>query len=120
MRKPLNVYISGPMSGLPLDNFPAFNRMEGLLDAIGANPLNPAKMPKGLSYRVYMQLDLVLVAASDVIISLPGHENSKGGRAEKYYGESIQIPSIEWHPDWGIDGLEQAILKAVERKDLAA
>lgn len=109
MTQPINAYISGPMSGLPYDNFPAFNRMEGLLDAVGVNPLNPARLPKGLSYAVYMQLDLVLVAASQVVILLPGYDQSKGANTEHKYALSLNIPCIFWDPNWGTNSLLESI-----------
>ena len=44
MTRPTLIYISGPMTGLPELNFPAFHRAEALLRAEGWQTVNPATL----------------------------------------------------------------------------
>ena len=79
---PRKVYISGPMTGLPGYNRPAFHAAARRLAALGHVPLNPALLPEGLEYDEYLAVDLAMVAIADTILLLPGWENSTGAAYE--------------------------------------
>lgn len=83
------IYISGPMTGLPNFNRPAFFKAEKLLKAAGFVVLNPAVNPDGLSYAEYIRIDMAMLDACSFIYMLTGHENSKGARIELAYAQSI-------------------------------
>lgn len=87
--KSIKVYISGPMAGLPGLNFKAFDDMEIRLHKNGYTVLNPASLPKDLSYADYVVLSLAMVQVADAIITLPDWEKSRGARAEVASAEAI-------------------------------
>ncbi|MCP4756388.1 MAG: DUF4406 domain-containing protein [Proteobacteria bacterium] len=87
----MRIYISGPMTGLPEFNQPAFFKAEDLLVSAGHTPLNPARSPKGLEYRHYMDIAFAMVRSAEAVFCLPGWENSKGATAEIAYAESLGL-----------------------------
>lgn len=78
------LYLAGPMTGLPDNNYPAFNREAKLYREAGFAVENPAEnpVPPCGSWLAYMRLALVQVARCDVVAMLPGWENSKGACVE--------------------------------------
>ncbi|MCI9887023.1 DUF1937 family protein [Micrococcales bacterium 31B] len=86
------VMISGPMSGLPEFNRPAFHRAAAAVEARGCRALNPARQPAGLEWEEYMRRSLTDVCASDVVVLLPGWEGSPGARLEVEVAQRLQIP----------------------------
>lgn len=85
----MKLYISGPMTGKPDLNFPAFMAAEAKLQAKNVIVINPARMPQGLSYAEYMKLDLFLLGMCDAIYLLDGWQHSKGARAELSFAISL-------------------------------
>lgn len=77
----MTIYISGPMSGLPEYNRPAFHKKEAELRAHGCRVLNPAKIGD-LPYEMYWPINRAMLDGSDAIYMLDGWENSKGARKE--------------------------------------
>lgn len=76
-------YISGPMTGIPEHNRPLFFAAEEHLKMVWeCVVLNPARNPEGLDYDAYMRIDLAMLAEADVLVLLPGWEDSKGARIE--------------------------------------
>lgn len=78
-------YISGPMTGHVAFNKESFDNAETIAQLAGYVVLNPAKLPLGLSYAQYIDIDMAMVRACDVIVTLPGVLNSKGAQAEIAY-----------------------------------
>ncbi len=80
------VYISGPITGFPDNNKPAFDAMHARIIAAGHIPVNPhlicASLPAGSSHQEYMRVCIAHLVVTDAIIMLPCWENSKGARAE--------------------------------------
>jgi len=59
------IYISGPMTGLPDHNFPAFYEAAEHLKRLGWNPVNPAENFGGrqdLSRELYLRTDVRLLS----------------------------------------------------------
>lgn len=86
-------YISGPMSGIPEHNYPLFHEVEDelttTLTSIDDRIINPARNFDGDRTRdrsEYMALDIRHVLDSDVIVLLPGWENSEGAKLEVAVG----------------------------------
>lgn len=80
------IYISGPMSGIPELNYPAFFEMESLLKNMGYVVENPATIPEPKDrfplWRSYMNHALNQLVKCDSIIMLEGWEKSKGACCE--------------------------------------
>lgn len=87
------IYISGPMTGIPDNNFPAFFAMEERIRAAGDLPVNPARFPVQPTYDDTIRLDLEVIAmAADGAVFLRGWEHSKGANIEMDLIRSIGIP----------------------------
>ena len=81
----MRIYISGPMTGLPDHNYPAFNAAEAQWEARGWTVRNPARNFGGDENRKreeYMRLDFEHLLEVDAIALLPGWQDSRGARAE--------------------------------------
>lgn len=95
------IYISGPMTGLPEFNYPAFHDAKRDLEAAGYTVLSPADLPirDDWEWIDYIIEDLDAVFQADGIATLEGHEMSKGARIEcrvaKHLGMTIK-PVSEW------------------------
>lgn len=84
------VYISGPMSGYPDLNFPAFFAKEDELIQAGYKVINPARLnppkPADVSEADYwqqcMKRDIIELMKADMIIRLKGWEKSRGAVIE--------------------------------------
>lgn len=88
------VYVSGPMTGLPDCNYPAFNEVSALLRRLGFEVENPAEneRPACGSWLGYMRLSLIQIARSDRIFMLRGWEDSKGARLERDIAIGLGLP----------------------------
>jgi hypothetical protein len=90
----MKVYISGPMSGLPDLNFPAFNAEAERLRALGYDVVNPAELNPDPTkpWHACMRVDIAALMSCDVIAMLPGWERSKGAKAELQAAGLVDIP----------------------------
>ena len=85
------VYISGPMTGYHLYNYPLFFAVEGLLKKYFAcKVLNPARHEDGLEYEKYMKRAMLDVQLCDCIVLLPGWLSSRGASREVAEGQRLQ------------------------------
>lgn len=84
-------YISGPMTGLPENNFPAFHKAAAELRAKGYPVINPAEYDEveGLQWHQYLRKDIRLLMHCSNVIVLPGWENSKGARLEVHIAREL-------------------------------
>ena len=74
-------YISGAISSDP--NYRGkFADAETVLMNLGFDVLNPTCVPALLSYEQHMQIDLIFVAACDVVVLLPDWRYSDGAQIE--------------------------------------
>lgn len=87
------VYISGPMTGLPDFNYPAFKAAAELLRAKGIEVENPAEnpIPDCGSWAGYMRFALVQICRCDAVFMLPGWEKSKGARLELHVAQQLGL-----------------------------
>ena len=86
------VYISGPMTGLPEFNKPAFNAMESRLAAAGCRVLNPARQPDGLEYAEYMRRAVHDLLAATRVVFLTDHHKSRGAMLEWSVAYNLGLP----------------------------
>jgi hypothetical protein len=92
------VYISGPMTGMPGHNFPAFHAAARRLRAIGWRVVNPAENFGGrtdLPRELYMRADVMLLAMCDAIALLPGWQNSRGARVEYLLAHEMGLDVLD-------------------------
>ena len=88
------VYISGPMTGFPAYNIPAFTAAEKMLRERGLDVVNPATLNKkehvGV-WNVCMRNDISHLPRCDAILMLPGWEQSSGAVCERTVAMMLQI-----------------------------
>ena len=85
------IYLAGPMSGLPLYNYPAFNAAAAQLRVMGYHVENPAENPEQPSWAHYMRLAIGQLVTCDTVVLLPGWRKSKGARVERWLAKLLQI-----------------------------
>lgn len=90
----MKTYISGPMTGYPDLNYPAFFAAEETVRALGHETLNPARHPAKGSWADYLRLDLADVLAAEQVVVLPGWEASRGAALEVHVAHQLGIPVL--------------------------
>jgi hypothetical protein len=83
--KAKRIYISGPMTGIPEYNFPAFHAAAERFRRAGWEVVNPAESFDGrtdLPRDAYMRKDVRLMVTCNAIAMLPMWRESQGARAE--------------------------------------
>ena len=94
-------YISGPMTGRPERNYPAFNKVEAQLFFSGHKSYNPAKykwdgvgeFPLREAFAEFCQF---ICTKADTIVMLPGWEKSPGALVEHALAVNLGLKVIEW------------------------
>lgn len=90
------VYLSGPMTGLPDMNYPAFNAAEARLTALGYDVINPARPgDSAWGWTEFMRRALVDLSQADGIHVLPGWRNSKGASVEVFIADALGLERVE-------------------------
>lgn len=94
------VYIAGPMTGLPYNNYPAFDTAADALRAAGHVPVNPARHggrgeAEGWSWTDYMRHSIRDLTMADAIHLLPGWESSRGARLEARIADQLGLERID-------------------------
>lgn len=88
------IYISGPMTGMPDLNFPAFNAEAARLRNLGLRVVNPAEvqLPAGSPWAAFMRADLIdMLRHCDTVVTLPGWDRSRGARIEVYVARQLGL-----------------------------
>lgn len=95
VQEPLNIYyLSGPMTGLPDYNRPAFNKAAESLRKQGHTVWNPAEeFDENYIYprKIYMRRDIEALLKCDSIVLLKGWENSAGARLELAIARELEM-----------------------------
>jgi hypothetical protein len=92
----MKVYISGPMTGLPENNYPAFHAAEDELAALGFEVVNPARNehPDPPTWENFMRLAIPQVCECDMVCLLPGWSDSKGAQMEANIGSRLGMACV--------------------------
>lgn len=112
------VYISGPMTGLPELNAPAFNQAAAKLRRLDYAVCSPTEtsgfLGEHLAHHEYLRFDFERVLEADFLVVLPGWEKSKGARAEILMALRMGVKCWDWHT-WGKYNLitEDAVADAI-------
>lgn len=87
------IYISGPMSGLPELNFPAFHDAAEKLRGKGFDAVNPAELNAELDadWHYYMRNDIKALCDCDALALLPGWEKSSGAQLELHIAHRLGL-----------------------------
>jgi hypothetical protein len=105
----MKVYLSGPMTGLPDDNIPAFNRTAQALRACGYEVANPPELTAHLTappvnspefqhfYQTCLRIDIRALTHCDAIALMPGWERSNGAHLETHTAHRLGL--TVWHVD---------------------
>ena len=102
----MTLYLSGPMSGLPEANYPAFAAAAERLRSLGHTVVSPHEIPADCpgcantgiehSWSEHMRVDLAALLTCDVIVLLPAWSQSKGAQIEKTVAEAIGLMVIDY------------------------
>lgn len=89
----MKLYISGPMSGLPDWNFPAFNQAAEKVRAWGHDAVNPVDINPDHTtpWEICLRADLKALCDCDGIVLLPGWEKSKGAQLELHVAHRLAM-----------------------------
>lgn len=101
----MKIYVSGPMTGIPHHNYPAFDAARDKLLADGHEVVSPPDINRRvgigadhtISETKYQQLlrdDLYGLLACDAIYLLPGWQNSRGATLERQVAMTIGMEVI--------------------------
>ena len=79
-----DLYVCGPMTGLPHLNYPAFMAAEAQLQALGWRVRNPVHngVPQDADYEAHMTADILMMRECAGVALLPGWEASRGAARE--------------------------------------
>lgn len=102
----MKVYTAGPMTGMPLHNFPMFFAYQRALEEQGIEVENPADNDGGTnwqeayanaqavthSWEYYLRRDLKRLLSCDAVVVLPGWRQSKGARLETDVAQRLGMP----------------------------
>lgn len=105
----MKIYLAGPMRGIPLWNFPAFDAAAKELRAAGHYVISPAELDReiGLDEHDYpnwpewfriedaMKRDFAQIVSCDVVALLDGYENSIGVKHELEVAKVCKISSFK-------------------------
>lgn len=94
MKKPLKVFLSGPISSR-LETYKAeFDDAARIVIEAGHLPLNPATLPIGMESRDYMRICLAMLDSADLLLQLPGWGKSAGAIAERTVAMKTGVESL--------------------------
>lgn len=87
------LYLSGPMTGLPDLNFPAFHAAAAALRARGWEVVNPAEInpDSSLPWHECMRADIKALCDCDFIVLMPGWERSQGAALELHIAQRLLL-----------------------------
>ena len=99
------IYISGPMTGYPNFNREAFVRAEMCLIGKGKEVVSPSLVEQddeGMTWKplqgkweYYLKIALIKMLHCNTIVMLPGWQDSKGARVERYLAETLGFKIYE-------------------------
>lgn len=90
------IYLSGPMTGLPDLNFPAFHAEADRLKALGYEVVNPADLnpdPEA-SWHDCLRRDLVALLDCDTLALLDGWQQSTGAHLEMHVAHRVGMEIV--------------------------
>lgn len=94
------LYIAGPMTGLPDNNYPAFHAAAAFFRKRGyevsdPSELQPSKPLAEMQWLDWMKLTIPMMMDCQIVVLLPGYMNSKGAVAELALANHLGIHSCD-------------------------
>lgn len=121
------VYVSGPMTGYPDENYPAFAAASKELRAIGYAVCNPCEttdiLKEGgpMTHADYLRFDFARVLEADFLVALDGWEQSLGALSEILMAVRMDVKVWRWSTfeDYDLVTYEdvEAAISAMHRGD---
>jgi len=96
------LYLAGPMTGHPENNYPAFHAAAGRLRRAGFQVVNPAEADleplTGLSWGDWMRKGITQLLTTDGVAILPGAGGSRGAALECKIAHELAMPvrTVPW------------------------
>lgn len=93
------LYVAGPMSGYPKNNYPAFNEVASKLRNLGYEVTNPAEYGFGsgrVHYTDLLREDLRLMLECDGVATIDHWWESNGARNEVQVAGLLKMPVRSW------------------------
>lgn len=91
----MKIYLSGPMTGLPDLNRPAFYKAAKALRKAGYQVVNPPELDAAEHCQTWeqcLQRDIRHLTTCEAIANLPNWKKSRGATLENYIGEKLSYP----------------------------
>jgi len=91
--RPKKLYVSGPMTGIPEHNHPAFNEAAKKLRGAGYEIVNPAELDgeTQMEWVDCLRRDIHEVVECEGIATLPGWQDSKGASLEVHIAKELGL-----------------------------
>lgn len=85
------LYLSGPMTGIPDHNFPAFNAEAARLRGKGYDVVNPVDInaDQQADWHACLRRDIAALTTCDAIALLPGWQGSAGAHLEMHIAHRV-------------------------------
>lgn len=92
----MRIYLSGPMTGLPNLNFPAFIAEAARLRELGYDVVNPAEINPSpdAKWADCMREDIRALTTCDTIALLPGWQDSRGAKLERLIASELGLDVV--------------------------
>lgn len=98
----MRVYLSGPMTGLPENNFPAFHAHAAALRAEGYDVVSPAEIQEAGTWELCLRNDIRELCTCDAIALMPGWEGSKGANLELHLAHRLGMRVMHLPPQFDL------------------
>lgn len=93
------VYLAGPMRGKPDLNRAAFAEAAARLRGLGLTVFSPAEADEqsdNSDIRAVFRRDVDALLGCDMVVMLPGWEQSRGAVAERALAKAVGMPRVEY------------------------
>lgn len=96
------IYLSGPMTGIPENNFPAFYQWAASLRSNGYEVVSPAEIQEAGTWELCLRSDLREMCTCDAIALMPGWEGSKGANLELHVAHRLGMRVVHLPPQFDL------------------